>query len=116
MKILSDSVTMNASHSASTNHSVKETLRAWIGDRRPNFEAMEKGLAPNTSQTRTSISAAGLNLSNMSTSIDAAPAQSSADVEKIEEDSVTDPSLHLLKSVVEMMTGKKIRLISSSVC
>ncbi len=114
MKIAADSVTLAASHNAASHNTVRERLRAWIGDKRPDFEAMEKagsGAAPPAPSLAT-ISEAGRNAAQT-----AAAAPQSNEAQAIQEaaDAVErDPLLGLLRAVVEMLTGHKIRLTTSA--
>lgn len=114
MKIAADAVNFSASHSASSSHTVRETLHAWIGDKRPDFEAMEKSGNPASSAASiATISAAARRAADAA----AATPQQSGEAQAINDsaDAVEhDPMLSLLKAVVEMLTGHKIKLTTSA--
>ena len=109
MKIAADSVTLAASHTASSHQTVRESLRAWVGDRRPDFEGREKAgsTAAAVAASFTSISAAGMSAAQ-------AAAVAPQAVDDAADAAEHDPHLSLLLAVVEMLTGHKIRLMHLS--
>jgi len=113
MKIAADSVTLAASHTASSHQTIRESLRAWVGDHRPDFEGREKaGAAAAVGASITSISAAGLSAAQAEA---AAPQPGSAQaIDDAADAAEHDPHLSLLLAVVEMLTGHKIRLMHLS--
>lgn len=101
MKIVASSVDMSSSHVAVSQHSVRERLRAWIGQR-PDFEAIENGKVPRRPPpaATVSLSAAG-------------KARQADDIDKDVREAVdNDPMLSLLRSVVELMTGRRIEVFN----
>lgn len=99
MKIASSDITLSSQHSAVEQHSLRESLRAWVGTERPDFEG--RGRTPNRPAVdQVSISAQGR------------AAQQSEAVSDPREAAENDPRLQLLISVVEAMTGRKIRILS----
>ncbi len=116
MKIAADTINFSTSHDASARHTIRETLRAWIGGKRPDFEAMEKTgeAAPAADPTRVSLSAKALRLSQAPPP---SPPQESSEAQAIKAaaDSVeNEPMLTLLKTMVEIMTGHKIRVTTAA--
>lgn len=114
MKIAADSVTLAASHTASSHQSVRESLRAWVGDRRPDFEGREQAgsTAAIVAASFTSISAAGMSAAQADT---AAPQPSGTQaIDDAADAAEHDPHLSLLLAMVEMLTGHKIRLMHMS--
>ena len=109
MKIAADSVALAASHTASSRQTVRESLRAWIGDRRPDFEGREK--AGNvTAASFATISAAGLSAAQSAAT--APQADGAQAIEDAADAAEHDPHISLLLAVVEMLTGHKIRLMN----
>lgn len=111
MKIDASSISFSASHSASSSQQVSEKLRAWIGDQRPDFEAMEKQ-ANQASATVASISASGLIAAkNAAATLPAGSAEAQA-INDANDNVEKDPRIMLIKLMVEMLTGHRIKLMS----
>ena len=102
MKIASADLQMASSHASLQQHEVKESLKMWIGQRRPNFPSDE----PPNPPARAEI----VNLS------EAGKAAQSADSIKETQDAAVDndPRLNLIRSMLEFLTGHKIRLFAAS--
>lgn len=102
MKIASADLQMASSHASLQQHEVKESLKMWIGQRRPNFASDENPNPP----TRAEI----VKLS------EAGKAAQSADSIKETQDAAVDndPRLNLIRSMLEFLTGRKIRLFDAS--
>lgn len=99
MKIASSDIILSSQHASVEKHSVRESLRAWVGAERPDFEGRDRPLKrPAVDQV--SISAQGQ------------AAQKSAAVSDIQEAVDNDPRMQLLIYMVEAMTGKKIKIMS----
>lgn len=99
MKIASSDVLLTSQHAAVEKHSVRESLRAWTGSQRPDFEG--RNAAPGRpAADRVSLSSEG-------------KAAQSADPVGDQQDAVeNDPRLALLISMVERLTGRKIKILS----
>jgi len=96
-------VDLAVQHRSSSQTEVSETLRAWVGDARPDFEAMAKG-------TTASISAAALAALKAHPPI-VAPAIANNEAQAIQDaiDAADqDPITYLIRLMVEMLTGHKI--------
>lgn len=100
MKIASATLAMQSAHALSMREEARESLRAWIGPRRPDFEGRES--AP------VHISDAGQAASR------ARDANSVAETEDISEAAERDPRLALVKRVIEMLTGERVRVFDPS--
>lgn len=99
MKIASSDIVLNSQHSSVEKHALRESLRAWAGTERPDFEG--RGRAFNRPAVdRVSISERGQ------------AAQKSDAVSDAQEAMDNDPRMQLLISMVEAMTGRKIRTLS----
>lgn len=113
MKIDSASYALASSHHASTRDESRETLRVWQGDRRPDFDARESA-APSA----VSLSAAAR--AWLASEIQAsklhpappAPASQGGAVEDAADAVDNDPFLMLIRSMVEMLTGRPMRVFS----
>lgn len=97
MKIASASLQMESSHAALSRHEVRESLRAWVGPKRPDFEG-------------SALPAARVDISNTAR---AAQAGEAADVKDAAEKAEGAPELRLIKAMVEMLTGRRIRIVSA---
>lgn len=93
MKIANANLQLTATHAASTEHEVRESLHAWVGQRGNANEAAPQG-------ERVTLSEAGTALQAQ----EAAPAKSGDDLLE------SDPTLMLIRSLLEKMTGRKIRI------
>ncbi len=108
MKIASTDLALYADRSALTRQQESETLRAWRGER-PDFEKMESAIA--------NISNAGREfLSRMSavlpapTFAEAETATQTSAIEAASDAADNDPFLSLVKQMVELITGKEVRV------
>ena len=101
MKIASADVQMAFSQPSLQQHEFKESLKIWIGQRRPNFTSDENPNPP----ARAEI----VNLS------EAGKAAQSADSIKETQDAAVDndPKLNLIRSMLEFLTGRKTRLFDA---
>lgn len=98
MKIAGANLQMASSHAGSRRHEVSESLRMWVGPQRPQSggEAMRPRGPDND---HVSLSEAG-------------KAQAAGDNEEAALDG--DPRLNLIRSMVELLTGYRIRIIDAS--
>jgi len=97
MKIAGASLQMASSHAASRRHEVSESLRMWVGQR-PGF-AGEQAPPRLPEHDHVSLSEAG-------------KAQAAEDDENATVDA--DPRLNLIRSMIERMTGYRIRIFDAS--
>ncbi len=100
MKIESSDVTLASTSVASSRREVRESLRMWVGDTRPDFEGNGRASAP--------AGSAVVSLSDAGKTAQSAETQALDDIDEAVEN---DPKMRLIKLLVEFMTGKKIRLI-----
>ncbi|MHB9118943.1 MAG: hypothetical protein ACYC2R_11810 [Burkholderiales bacterium] len=98
MKIDSSNLQLSSTHSATETNTRTETLRAWIGNRRPDFEGNNPH-PPAAANDPVSLSAQAL----AAQASQAVPADSSA--------AAKDPKLQLLILLLERLTGKKFQFI-----
>ena len=105
MKIESSNVLLASQHSAVENHTVRESLRMWTGDRRPDFEGRARQ-QQNPSMTAGSVrlSAEALAASQIDSSKQTAAVDPEKELEK-------DPRYLLIKLMVEALNGKQIRVV-----
>lgn len=101
MKIDSSAVQMASVHTATEKNTRKETLRAWIGERRPNFEG--------NGQTQSAR-----NLDRVSLSPQAAPSSQAVDAASTMGSPDDDVKMQILIKLLERLTGKKIKFASAS--
>ena len=101
MKIASANLQMASSHAASQHREAKESLRMWVGQQRPNFAAVSQ-VQQHPASNPVSISDAGRS------------AQSADKINSDLDDAVDDdPKLKLIRQMMEMLTGEKIRLVDA---
>lgn len=105
MKIASASLQMEASHLKSQKTESSESLRAWIGNRRPDFEGNQR---PAASQPRVvqpvQISDAG----KTAQSGEAEAIQGNMDAAE------SDPFLSMIRALVAMLSGKEVKIFNAS--
>jgi len=100
MKIANSSIRMEASHAEVSRREVRESLRAWIGPRRPDFEG--NGASTPLPSATVEVSAA------------ARSAQSADASKETTGDAEAAPAeLRLIKAMVEMLTGRRIKLVTT---
>lgn len=104
MKIAASSVQLFSQHAAVTQHEVQESLRTWVGDRRPDFEGRGRSPAPPER-----LRADAVHLSRAAREAQPSKQIAPADEELKPED---EPKLALLVRMIEALTGKKIKLVS----
>lgn len=105
MKIANAELQMASAHASSQQHELKESLRAWIGNRRPDFEGGQPTLAVSTQPLPTvQISEAG----KAAQSSEASAIQDSVEAVK------NDPMLRLLRAMIAMLTGKEAEVFDAS--
>lgn len=101
MKIESSAVFLSSQHTAVEQTVTRESLRMWIGNQRPDFEG-------NGNIT----SAVPVDKVTLSEQAKAAQADETSKIPDPDEEAKNDPRLMLIKSMVEAMTGHKIKLLS----
>lgn len=106
MKIAASSVDMSASHSYSQTTTRNESLRAWIGDVRPDFEGRNaaRPAPPDAARPLVQIS-------------DAARAAAAQETQAAQPGSdagaAADPLMALVKSILERMFGQSFQVVRS---
>lgn len=103
MKIASSTVSLESQHASIEQSSVSETLRAWKGNQRPDFEGQSRIDDADRPGVTVTIS-------------DAARVAQSEEAEAVQdslESAENDPRIQLILRMVELMTGYKVRLVKS---
>lgn len=98
MKIAKASLQMESGHAEVSHRQARESLRTRVGPRRPDFE----GGDPPSALVDVSAAARA-----------SQPAEAKA-VEDAEEEADSSPELQLIKSMIEMLTGRRIRVFSAA--
>lgn len=118
MKIDSATYALNSSHLATRRDEVQESLRMWIGKRRPDFEADAAARSGNVSLSAAARAAFAESL-RPPASVPPPPQSpaplataDSAPVADVDDAVANDPFLRLIISMVEMLTGRQIRVFS----
>ncbi|TXT37824.1 MAG: hypothetical protein FD135_3322 [Comamonadaceae bacterium] len=110
MKITQSTVALQSQHASALLRSQQSTLRAWVGNRRPDFEGQRSGVSVGVS-AKVLLSAEGLARAHSQVA-SAAPASAKA-VDEVDQahDAVTnDPRLRLLMDMVEAITGRRVKV------
>ncbi len=103
MKIENSTVNLASQRSSSLQVSAEESLRAWVGQQRPDFEGRNLNL-PVPESTTVTISAAGNQSACNAQACDQATAASSQQA--------ADPRIIFLIALIEALTGHKVRLFN----
>lgn len=115
MKIESSTIGLASQHASSRQVAVEESLRAWVGPQRPDFEGRAAGNSAAAAQlTVATISAAGREIAaRAQTSANAsADTQAASESEEAIDQASRDPKLQVLIGLIEALTGKKARLFN----
>ncbi|MBL0208308.1 MAG: VCBS repeat-containing protein [Propionivibrio sp.] len=104
MKIDSASVQLDSSHSSQQRHELKTSLRAWVGDRRPDFEGNSRRQVSGASPLQVQISETG----RAAHSSEAAAIQNNIDVTE------NDPVLSLIRAMVALLIGHAVNVFDAS--
>lgn len=105
MKIAGSALQLESSHARQQHHELRESLRAWVGDRRPNFE--ERGQPRVTAQQP----APQVQLSEAGKSAQSSEAEAILDgLENAE----NDPRIRLLKAMIAMLTGREVKVFDAA--
>lgn len=106
MKIESSAIQLTSQHTAKEKDSVTESLKMWVGDRRPDFEKSEK------QSPRSGVTVDTVTLSKQAQALATAANQTQAsDAVDPEQALENDPRYQLIKLMLEELTGKKINLV-----
>lgn len=108
MKIASTDLALYADRSALTRQQESETLRAWRGER-PDFEKMESAIANISNAGREFLSRMSAVLPTPTFAETETAPQTSA-IEAASDAADNDPFLSLVKQMVELITGKEVRV------
>ncbi len=107
MKIESSNIGFASQHASTSQTSIEESLRAWVGQQRPDFEGNRTDTGLLAAQTVATISAAGQQAAQASNE-----AQANAEMQDAANQAGNDPRMLLLISLVEALTGQKIKLFN----
>ena len=102
MKIASSALQMESSHYKLQQHEIRESLRTWVGDHRPDFEGNQRAQLP--AFDRVQLSDAG----KTAQSSEASTIQDSIDAAE------KDPMLRLIIAMVAMLTGREVKVFDAS--
>lgn len=105
MKIQSSEVSLSGQHQSVQKHSKSETLRAWVGNQRPDFEGRGQQQQP---AVRDSVALSAQ--ARMAAHTDTAAKSAKAETIDPEEALENDPRAMLIRMMVEALTGEKIQL------
>ncbi len=114
MKITQSTVALQSQHASASLQTQKTSLRAWVGNQRPDFEGQRSDSA-GAAGVSLSLSRAAMAQLRMSVASarQSAPAQTEA-ISDADEATKNDPRLRLLMDMVEALTGRKMRIFDGS--
>jgi len=114
MKIAQSTVALQSQHASASLRTEQSTLRAWVGNQRPDFEGRRAAPTADGAGVTLSLSRAALSQMRMSVASarQAQPAATGA-VDGAGGAPQTDPRLRMLIDMVEALTGRKIRVFDA---
>ncbi|MBP9713803.1 MAG: hypothetical protein KBD60_08960 [Sterolibacterium sp.] len=119
MKIDAYQLDFASQHHASSTHTLQESLRAWTGNQRPDFEGNNRE-QPRSPVATVAMAAPAPAISNAAYAAQAAEAgRNDAEMQaQAIQDSVdaveNDPRLLLIRQMVKMLTGEDIKIFSAA--
>ncbi len=113
MKITQSTVALQSQHASASVHTQQNSLRAWVGSQRPDFEGRQRGAAGD-SGVSLSLSRAAMAQFRMSVASarQASPEPTDA-ISEANEAVQNDPRLRILIDMVEALTGRKMRVFDA---
>lgn len=116
MKIETSNIGLTSQHSSSRKITIKESLRAWGGQQRPDFENRAAG---NNTRNDTGLARAQLTVATISataqlvaTNAQSADTQAAAEAQHASEQASNDPKIQLLIGLIEALTGRRVKLFN----
>ena len=103
MRIASSALQFESSHTKSQHHEIRESLRFWAGDRRPDFE--------NSGQTVRSQPSTTVQISD---NAKAAQSSEASAIQDSLEAAEIDPMLRLIRAMISMLTGRDVDVFDAS--
>jgi len=118
MKIETSNIGLTSQHASSRKVTVEESLRAWVGQQRPDFEHRASGNTPrnNAALTQVQLTVATISLASKqaAASAQSADAQTAAELKNATDQANNDPKMQLLIGLIEALTGRKIKLFNQN--
>ena len=115
MKIENSTIGLTGQHASSRQHTVEESLRAWVGEQRPDFERRNEARAQDlrawAGQTVATLSDAGRQAAAQASANDT---QAASATEEASDQTANDPKMQLLIGLIEALTGHKVKLFNAS--
>ncbi|MBK8010505.1 MAG: VCBS repeat-containing protein [Deltaproteobacteria bacterium] len=109
MRIATSDIQMASRHAAVSRREVRTSSRVWIGERRPNFEGSPPPLSPSPANSTGAGRLDTVHLSKAALEAKRCNEVTPADTEVSSED---ETKMALIVSMVEILTGKKLKLFS----
>jgi len=126
MKIASSDIQMQSSYASMQKSETQERMRAWIGNKRPDFETMEARLQKLKDtgasdvgndilqENFSRLQADTVRLSDAALQAQSNEVNASQAVDKIEDDLENDPRMMVIKYLIELLTGRRIEHLKST--
>jgi len=115
LKIESSNIGLTSQHASSRKVTVEESLRVWVGQQRPNFEsrASENNFRSNTDSTQMQLTVATISAAGRQAASDPqSSTDTTAEIQNASDQASNDPKIQLLISLIEALTGRKIKLFN----
>lgn len=114
MKIENSTIGLASQHASSRQVTIEESLRAWVGPQRPDFEGRTAGNAGRSTVATISAAArqaaARAQAAANTQSAVSADTQTASEVEDAADQAGNDPRMRLLINLIESLTGQKVKL------
>lgn len=117
MKIEASNIGLTSQHSSLRKVAVEESLRAWIGQQRPDFEGLssENNSRNNMGSARLQLTVATISAVGKEAAANAqssADARAAAEAKNTADQTCNDPKIQFLIGLIEALTGRKIKLFN----
>lgn len=117
MKIESSNIGLTSQHANSMQVTAKESLRAWVGQQRPDFEnrASNNNTLNNIGSAQLQLTVATISSAGKQAAAStqfSADTQAAAEAKSATDQANNDPKMLLLISLIEALTGQKIKLFN----
>jgi len=112
VRIENSSLHLTSQRSASEQRVRRESLRVWVGARRPDFEGQGTPRLPGEGSPRDTVVVSDAARQKLSAAAGSPTPAKRAERAAGDDDAALDPRTRLLKLIVERLTGRRIRLLS----
>ena len=112
MKIESSNIGLASQHASSKQVTVEESLRAWVGQQRPDFEGRSAANKLFGAHQFTSVTLSAAGQQAAANARASAGTQAADDVKDVADQVNSDPKMQLIIGMIESLTGRKVKVFN----